>query len=164
MTGCSSQESSHGKTVLYFSMWDGDESMRVIRKLVAQFEVENPDVEVRFVNIADYNSYHQKMMVMYAGNAAVDVAMEDPGHFQALANRGALLPLNQFYENDKTFNIGDYYKPIVDAHSLDGKLYVLPRDIAPAGILYYNKEMFKGSRHPIPGRQLDVGFQGTAGT
>ena len=150
MTGCSSQESPHGKTVLYFSMWDGDESMRVIRKLVAQFEAENPDVEVRFVNIADYNSYHQKMMVMYAGNAAVDVAMEDPGHFQALANRGALLPLNQFYENDKTFNIGDYYKPIVDAHSLDGKLYVLPRDIAPAGILYYNKEMFKEAGIPFP--------------
>ena len=66
MTGCSGEESTHGKTVLYFSMWDGDESMRVIRKLVAQFEQENPDIEVRFVNISDYNSYHQKMMVMYA--------------------------------------------------------------------------------------------------
>ena len=32
--------------MLYFSMWDGDESMRVIRKLVAQFEAENPDIEV----------------------------------------------------------------------------------------------------------------------
>ncbi|MHB8635881.1 MAG: extracellular solute-binding protein [Fimbriimonadaceae bacterium] len=148
--GCGAPKVANGKTVLYFSMWDGDESMRVIRKLVKQFEAENPDIEVRFVNISDYNSYHQKMMVMYAGNAAVDVAMEDPGHFQALANRGALLPLNQFYEHDKSFDINDYYKPIVDALSLDGKLYVLPRDIAPSGLLYYNKEMFKAAGLPYP--------------
>ena len=76
--------------------------------------------------------------------------MEDPGHFQALANRGALLPLNQFFATDPAFHIEDYYKPIVDAHSLDGKVYVLPRDIAPAGMLYYNKEMFKAAGIPYP--------------
>ena len=150
LTGCSGEEPSHGKTVLRFSVWDGDESMKVIRKLVAQFEAENPDIQIRLENITDYNSYHQKMMVMYAGNAAVDVAMEDPGHFQALAKRGALLPLNQFFNDDPAFSIKDYYKPIVDAHSLNGTVYVLPRDIAPAGILYYNKKLFDEAGIPYP--------------
>lgn len=148
--GCSGTESDHGKTVLRFSVWDGAESMKVIRQLVDQFDAENPDIEVRIENISDYNSYHQKMMVMYAGNAAVDVAMEDPGHFQALARRGALLPLNQFFASDPSFHIDDYYKPIVDAHSLDGTVYVLPRDIAPSGLLYYNKSLFKEAGIPFP--------------
>ena len=150
MTGCAGEADGHGKTVLRFSVWDGSESMKVIRSLVEQFERENPDIEVRIENITDYNSYHQKMMVMYAGNAAVDVAMEDPGHFQALAKRGALLPLNQFFGTDPSFDINDYYKPIVDAHSLDGTVYVLPRDIAPSGLLYYNKAAFRAAGIPDP--------------
>jgi multiple sugar transport system permease protein len=128
---------------LHFTVWDGDEALKIIRGLIARFEHENPDIHIQLDNIPDYNMYHQKMVVLYAANAAPDVAMMDPPHFQALAERGALEPLNHFYGSTPGFNINDYYKPIVDAHSLKGQLYVLPRDIAPSGLLYYNKAMFK---------------------
>ena len=124
--------------------------MKVIRKVIAQFERENPDIHVHLINIADYNLYHQKMMVLYAGNAAPDVAMMDPAHFQALATRGALLPLNQFFGDIPGFDIHNYYPRIVDGLSLNGSLYVLPRDIAPENIVYYNKKMFDEAGIPYP--------------
>ena len=86
----------------------------------------------------------------YAGNTAPDVAMMDPGTFMALAKRKALLPLNEFFDSTPGFDIGAFYKPIVDAHSLNGVCYVLPRDIAPQGLVYYNKKLFREKGIPFP--------------
>ncbi|HEY0866480.1 MAG TPA: extracellular solute-binding protein [Fimbriimonas sp.] len=135
---------------LRFTVWDGDESLRVIRGVLKQFEKEHPDIKVRLENFADYNMYHQKMLVTYAANAAPDVAMMDMGHFQALAKRKAILPLNEYFETTPGFDIREFYKPIVDAHSLDGLCYVLPRDIAPTGLVYYNKRIFREKGIPFP--------------
>ncbi|WP_025225730.1 extracellular solute-binding protein [Fimbriimonas ginsengisoli] len=138
------------KVSLRFTVWDGDESLKVLHRVVEQFMKENPDIEVKLESNPDYTTYHQKMLTQYAGNTAPDVAMMDPGHFTALANRGALLNLNDFMKRTPGFDIGKYYKPIVDAHSLNGNLYVLPRDIAPSGLVYYNKEAFKEAGIPLP--------------
>lgn len=135
---------------LRFTSWDGDISLRVLRKLCDEFEAQNPGVHIDLEQIPDYGVYHQKMVVEYAANAAPDVAMMDPAHFQFLAERGALLPLNPFFSQTPGFNIKDYYPRIVAAHTLDGKLYVLPRDIAPEGLIYYNKAAFKAAGIPYP--------------
>lgn len=138
------------RVTLRFTVWDGDESLRVIRKVLERFESENPDIKVKLETFPDYNQYHTKMLVQYAANVAPDVAMMDMPHFQALALRKALLPLNELMAKTPGFDIKAYYKPIVDAHSLKGELFVLPRDIAPMGIIYYNKRLFKEAGLPYP--------------
>ncbi len=135
---------------LRFTVWDGDESLKVIRKVLKRFESEHPGIKVKLENFSDYNMYHQKMLVQYAANVAPDVAMMDPGHFQALAKRGALMELNKFYGDVPGFDIDSYYKSIVDAHSYKGICYVLPRDIAPMGLVYYNKRLFREAGIPYP--------------
>ncbi|MEZ0325973.1 MAG: extracellular solute-binding protein [Fimbriimonas sp.] len=135
---------------LRFTVWDGDESLKVLRQVIEQFEKENPDIKVKLETIPDYATYHQKMLTQFAAGVAPDVAMMDPGHFQALAKRKALLPLNQFYDKTPGFKIEDYYKAIVDAHSFQGTCYVLPRDIAPMGLIYYNKPAFDEAHIPYP--------------
>jgi multiple sugar transport system permease protein len=135
---------------LRFSVWDGDESLKVIRKVLSQFERENPNIHVELENISDYAMYHQKMLTEYAAHIAPDVAMMDMGHFQALAKRKALAPLNPFFEKTPGFDIKAYYEPIVRAHSWNGTCYVLPRDIAPMGLIYYNKKAFDEAGIPYP--------------
>jgi ABC-type sugar transport system permease subunit/ABC-type glycerol-3-phosphate transport system substrate-binding protein len=144
---------------LRFTVWDGDVSLKVIRGILDRFERENPDIRVKLEPYPDYNLYHQKMVTQYAANVAPDVAMMDPGHFQALAKRGALLPLNSFFEKDPSFDIKSYYKPIVESQSWEGKLYVLPRDIAPEGIIYYNKKLFREAGIPYPDGTWTWDFQ-----
>ncbi|HWD37482.1 MAG TPA: extracellular solute-binding protein [Fimbriimonas sp.] len=134
---------------LRFTVWDGDVSLKVIQGILTQFEKENPDIHVKLEPIPDYNVYHQKMITLYAAHAAPDVAMMDPGHFQGLAKRGAFLPLNPLFNNDPKF-LGQYYKPLTDAMTYKGQLYVLPRDIAPEGIIYYNKKLFDEAHIPYP--------------
>ncbi len=144
---------------LRFTVWDGDESLKILRGLCRDFEKENPGIKVKLENFSDYNLYHQKMLVTYAGNTAPDVAMMDMGHFQALAKRKAIYPLNEFYGKTPGFDIKDYYKPIVDALSLDGTCFVLPRDIAPQGLIYYNKRIFDEAGIPYPDGSWTWDFQ-----
>ncbi len=147
---CSGLASAKDPVVLQFTVWDGDISLTIIKGLLQQFEKENPDIKVKLEPIPDYNVYHQKMLLLYAANVPPDVAMMDPGHFQALAAKGALLPLNPFMDKTPGFDIKAYYKPIVDTHTYKGQLFVLPRDIAPIGLIYYNKEAFKEAGIPYP--------------
>ena len=136
--------------LLRFTVWDGDASLAAIKEAVAEFEEANPGIKVRVENFADYNLYHQKMLTQYAANVAPDVAMMDPQHFQALARRGAIMNLSELMAETPSFNIDEYYKPIVDAHSWQGNVYVLPRDIAPMGLIYYNKRIFDEAGMPYP--------------
>lgn len=131
-------------------MWDGDEALKGVRKAAAEFEKAHPGIKVKVEPIADYNQYHQKMLTQYAANVAPDVAMMDPPHFQALAKRGALLNISKLIAETPGFDLSEYYKPIVEAHSFQGQLYVLPRDIAPMGLIYYNKDMFDELGIPYP--------------
>ncbi|MFN3682317.1 MAG: extracellular solute-binding protein [Fimbriimonadaceae bacterium] len=144
---------------LRFTVWDGDESLRVIKRILAQFERENPDIRVKLEPITDYVSYHQKMITMYAAGVAPDVCMMDMPNFQALAKRGALVPLNDLMAKTPGFDIKEYYEPIVRAHSYQGKLYVLPRDIAPMGLVYYNKRLFDEAGIPYPDGTWTWDFQ-----
>ncbi|HVL37790.1 MAG TPA: extracellular solute-binding protein [Fimbriimonadaceae bacterium] len=138
------------QVTLRFTVWDGDESLKVLRRLTREFERLNPHIKVKLENFSDYNMYHQKMLVQYAANVAPDVAMMDMPNFRALARRGAILPLNPFFAQTPGFYIEEYYEPIVRAHSYEGNVYVLPRDIAPMGLIYYNKRLFKEAGIPEP--------------
>jgi len=144
---------------LRLSVWDGDEALKIIRdKIVPEFERQNPGIKVKLENYPDYNLYHQKMLITYAAGIAPDVVMMD-GNFQRLAKRGALLPLNPLWEKTPGFDINDYYKEIVDSHSYKGTCYVLPRDIAPVGIIYYNKKAFDEAGIPYPDGSWTWDFQ-----
>lgn len=132
---------------LRFVCWDGDASMPAIRNAATAFEKAHPGIEVKVESVTV--NYQEKLLAQYAAGVAPDVAMMDPGNFQKFSRRKAMLPLNGFIEETK-YDIGAYYKNLVDAHSLDGQLYVLPRDIAPISIIYYNKRLFDEAGIPYP--------------
>ncbi len=138
------------KVTIRLSVWDGDVALRVIRDIVKEFEKEHPDIRVLLEPNSDYAAYHQKLLTMYAASVAPDVVMMDPLYFQALAKRKALLPLNEFASGPDGVDLETYYEPLRTAMSLNGELYVLPRDIATMGLVYYNKRLFKEAGIPEP--------------
>ena len=143
---------------LRFVVWDGDISLKVLRGVINQFEKEHPGIKVKLENVA-YGLYFQKLLSQYAANVAPDVAMLNPEEFQRFAKRGALLPLNDLFPHTPDFKLEDYYEPIVKAHSYHGTLYVLPRDIAPIGIVYYNKRLFQRAGMDLPDGSWTWDFQ-----
>jgi multiple sugar transport system permease protein len=133
---------------LRFVCWDGIDDMGPILHSAKTFEAAHPNIKVKVESVSA--NYQEKLLAEYAAGVCPDVAMMDPGHFEKFARRGALVPLNQFLNDTPGFHIEDYYKKIVDAHSLKGVLYVLPRDIAPCGLVFYNKRLFREAGIPFP--------------
>jgi multiple sugar transport system permease protein len=134
---------------LRFTVWDGDVAQVALREEVKRFEAAHPNIKVKF-EAADYQGYFDKLLTQYAANVAPDVVMMNPEFFQRFSRRGAFLPLNPFFDDVPGFDIKEYYPSIVKAHSLGDTVYVLPRDIAPIAIVYYNKRLFKEAGIPFP--------------
>lgn len=134
---------------LRFVVWDGDESLKALKKELKNFEAAHPNIKVKIESV-DSTQYQQKLLAQYAAGVAPDVAMMDPQNFQTFARRDAFIPINDFIDKTPGFKLDEYYPSIVKAHSLNGKLYVLPRDIAPEAIIYYNKTLFKNAGLPMP--------------
>ncbi len=136
-------------TTLRLVCWEGAEALLAVRNAAAEFEKAHPNIHVKVEN-APFGNYHEKLLAQYAAGVAPDVSLMNPENFQRYAKRGALLPLSDFISNDPQFDLSAYYKPICDAMSLDGKLYVLARDIAPIGLIYINKGIFRKAGLKIP--------------
>lgn len=137
------------KVTLRLLVWDGDDAMRVLRPVVQDFERAHPEITVKLERV-DFGAYFQKLLAQYAANVASDVAMMNPENFQKFARRGALVPLNQLFAGTPDFKLAAYYAPIVRAMTVRNELYVLPRDIAPIGLIYYNKRLFKEAGMAYP--------------
>lgn len=69
--------------------------------------------------------------------------MLDPQNMQMFAKRKTLLALDPLVAETPSVRLDEYYRPIIEVFRLEGSLYVLPRDIAPIGLIYYNKRLFK---------------------
>jgi len=134
---------------LQFVVWDGVTSLPHLRKAISGFEKLHPNIQVNLQGV-NYNTFFQKLLTQFAAGVAPDIAMMDPNNFQKFAKRGVLLPLQPFFNSTPGFNIDDYYPEIVRTHSWNGNLYVLPRDIAPIGLIYYNKRLFDEAHIPYP--------------
>ncbi len=98
------------------------------------------------------NSYMEKILTQAAAGMAPDIVFVEVSNFKDLYDRGLLLDLGPFMEKDaaKELDLKAYYPEIVDRFTIDNKLYVIPRDIAPICVIYYNKKVFNdaGIKYP----------------
>lgn len=143
---------------LRLTSWEGEEALKIQREALADFEREHPGVHVKLENI-NHDLYFQKLLTEYAANVAPDVAMMGFENFQPFAKRRVLLPLDQMVKSTPGFSLSDYYPGIVQAHRYKGELFVLPRDIAPMGLIFYNKRLFQEAGIPFPDGSWTWDFQ-----
>lgn len=137
------------KINLRFTVWEGDENLKIIRNSVEKFEAAHPNIHVKIERV-DQGAYMEKLLAQFAAGQAPDVSAFEPKMFRKLASRGALAPLDPFLAKDPSINIKEWYEPIVRVSKWKNQLYILPRDIAPMGLIYYNKKLFDEAGIPYP--------------
>ena len=136
--------------VLRFRYWGDPKEIAVIQQTIDDFERDHPGVTVHGERItAQGDEYIQKLVFEQAAGLTPDVIFCG-NNFQKFAGDGILTSLNQFIERDPSVKLSDYYPEVVDGLSLKGQLYALPRDVAPMGLLYYNKKLFDQAHIPYP--------------
>lgn len=137
-----SDKQNEGKTVIQYASWGSKSEVDILKPLLVEFEMENPDLKVEFMHIPQ--NYFQKIHLLFASNTAPDVIFINNLYLPLYANAGVLENLDDYDINQK-----DFYKKSLDALSWKGKLYAVPRDVSNL-VIYYNKEIFKSANLSYP--------------
>jgi len=135
-------ESADGKTVvryMNFSANDGHE--KDLDTIVAAFEKENSDIDVR-VETLPFADYFTTLQTAVAGDTAPDAFELNYENFVTYAKNGSLAELSGV-------DTGAYEKSLVEAYASDGKQYGLPESFSNV-VLFYNKTLFDQAGVELP--------------
>lgn len=135
--GNSSKDSGE-KTVVTMSI-AGSASENKIRKETAEdFMKENPDIAIEWVDLGD--SRYEKTLTLISGGNAPDILYVNEWT-TALAEKGALLSLDELIDGDADFSRDEYYENLLAGNEYEGELYAIPQEVSPF-VIYYNKKLF----------------------
>ena len=134
---------------LRFRYWGDFKEIGVIHKTIQAFERDHPSVTVHDERLPAGDEYAQKLLVEQSAGLTPDVIFCG-GNYASFAGRGVLADLNPYVQHDPSVKLTDYYPEMIHSFQRDGRLYALPRDIAPEGLVYYNKSLFDKAHLPYP--------------
>jgi multiple sugar transport system substrate-binding protein len=153
---------------IQYAIWGDTAEIDSQKKLVASFEALNPTIDVT-VDLADWDTYWEKLLTGLSGGAAPDVFAMDGPYLPDYQKRGVLLDLGPMVTRDgyDLTQLAD--QGVADFKAADGGQYGLPRDLNVIA-LYYNKAMFDAANvaHPDDtwdwAKLIEVGKQLTKDT
>jgi multiple sugar transport system substrate-binding protein len=148
LTGCKGGPVLGGNT-LRFMYWGDTSEITIIKEMIAKFEKET-GVKVSAERAPSGPPYMEKVLTQFAGGSAPDVLFVEVNNFKQFAQKGVLEDLTPYMEKETKLKTSDFYKEIIDRFTVGNSLYVLPRDIAPICVVYYNKKMFDESGLKYP--------------
>lgn len=125
--------------------------MEKIHEVVKLFEERNPGVSLS-TDVADYNSYRERMTVRAAGGGLSDVVAMQSSFAAIYAESGVLRPLDDLVESGE-IDIRNIPEEELEAGRVDGRLYVIPTGtfVRP---LAYNQSLVEGADAGAPDRDL----------
>ena len=127
LTGCSAKTS---KEEIVFSSWGSVTEVKILKKIIADFEQENSDISVKFLHIPQ--NYFQKIHLLFASNTAPDV----------LFINNLNLPIYEKELEDLSNMVLDseFYSQALDGLSYNDKLLAIPRDVSSL-VFYVNSDI-----------------------
>ena len=135
------------QTELTYMMWGDPPEIAVWAKIVDEFEALHPDISVK-VEIADWDSYWDKLRIQTVGGTAPDIFAMDAPIYPDWQSRNALLDLTPYLEAAPETLAGVYPGPL-STYQLDAGTFGLPRDMQTI-VLFYNKDMFDAAGVSYP--------------
>jgi len=138
------------RNTVRFRFWGDLDEVAIIEGMVHDFEAAHPGVHIISERKPDASTYLDILLTEFASHTAPDVIFVDTDRFDLLADGGRLADLGPYLAHDKDLKATDFYDAMTRRFTLDGKLMVLPRDIAPIACVYYNKALFRQAGLPYP--------------
>ncbi|MBV9864126.1 MAG: ABC transporter substrate-binding protein [Abitibacteriaceae bacterium] len=129
---------------LEIKFWNGftGPDGQTMAKMVRQFQVENPDVQVN-MQIIPWGTYYDKLTLSLAYGGAPDVFILQAARFSEFASFHTIRPLADLYASAQPPLTAKQFAPVPWHESFyQGVQYALPLDTHPIG-LYYNTKLFR---------------------
>lgn len=150
ITGCGKVNDSRIKTIK-FSSWGSQSELIVLKKVIEEFETENPDIKIDFIHIPQ--NYFQKLHLLFASNLAPDVVFINNIYAPIYIKAGLLENLNPYFQDE--FKSKIFYENTVKSFYSNGANYAIPRDVSNL-VIYYNKDIFIKKKIPFPKKNWTI--------
>lgn len=124
-------------TRLVFSVSDEPHGYQTV---IDSFRSKFPGMEVELVSIPG-GTYVSKLIAMMAGGAAPDVSVVALRMLGELREKGALEPLNPHIHRDKSFTVSAFFPLVMNAATINGQVYMIPRGNQSTAMLYNTDKM-----------------------
>jgi multiple sugar transport system substrate-binding protein len=124
-----------------FQSWVGQAEQ--MKKLVADFKKEHPNITVRFLNVPA-ESATQKLTTQIAGGNPPDTAFLDASAVQDFAARRALVNLDGYIAGSQAVKLDDYVAGFKQTATYQNSMYALPYDGETTG-LFYRTDLFQAA-------------------
>jgi len=158
LAGKNAQHENIDKINLQFASWGSKSEIDILKSILREFELKNPDIKVEFIHIPQ--NYFQKIHLLFASNLVPDVIFMNNLYLPIYANAGLLEEIKEAKGERKrelqnhspihpTFST--FYDKSLKAMSYNDKLYAVPRDISTL-VIYYNKDIFDKYNVPCPNK------------
>lgn len=144
LSGCMNSKQQQSN-IIKFSSWGSQSELIVLKNLLKEFEIQNPDIKVEFIHIPQ--NYFQKLHLLFASNLAPDVIFINNIYAPIYIKANLLEDLKPYFKGElsnKTF-IDEALKTF----TYNDKTYAIPRDISNL-VIYYNKDIFDKKNIPYP--------------
>ena len=144
-----------GKVIIEWYNYSTPEFLKLYTDhLIPEFERGHPNIKIRLNSSLGDTGYDAKLLTLIAGKIPPDIVHITQANFPFYAVKGILLDVNPVIAHDKTFNINDYFGPVMDGMRFQGKLLGLPSDFSTIALVY-NKRMFDKYHVPYPDETWD---------
>jgi len=138
--GCGKKQDPN-RTRITVSFWGAPQEIEIIEKIIADWETENPGVDV-MLDHTPYSGYISKILTRIAGGTEPDIIACEVNLFPNFWGKDIFLDLNPYIQKDQDFKKEDFFQPMLERFTIDEAIYGIPRDTAPFACVFYNKELF----------------------
>nr|WP_255603774.1 sugar ABC transporter substrate-binding protein [Oscillochloris sp. ZM17-4] len=130
-----------GKTLLRVGTGDSGAGLEPHRQIIARFEAENPDIQVRLEPVGS-GDYYQLIRDQIDSGDPPDILQIGDDAVPSFVERGAFLPLDNLIAGAEfPLDTSIYLPGVLNPGTWAGKQYLLPKDYTPLAV-YYNKKIF----------------------
>lgn len=126
--------------IIRFTDLDSVHRNKVNRKLLDIFRQDHPNIRIKFEPQTGGAGYLPKLMAMFVSGTAPDVITMTGDRIGDLINRGVVLDITSYIQNDPGV-IKNMYEPLVKEVTFSNRVYGLPTNCG-SDVLYYNKAFF----------------------
>lgn len=147
--GCGSAAPSAGSDAnaavggaITYSFWGSPARAEKVNNVISLFQQQEPSAQVT-AEVADYNSYIERLTVRAAGGQLPCVIGTQSTFYSTYANKNVLMPLDDLIRNGKiqTSNIP---QAVLDTGKIDGKQYMIPTGTF-VRVVAYNADLVKSA-------------------
>ena len=147
----SCNKESNGKITLDF--WGLGSEGESLKKIVPEFEKENPDIKVN-VQMIPWTAAQEKLISAYAGDNTPDLCQLGNTWIAQFRQLNAIISLNKFIKKSNVVSEDRYYPGIWDTNVIDSLVYGIPWYI-DTRVLYYRTDVIKKAGFDSPPKTWD---------